>query len=150
TTTATTAKLAVSLYNASGVSVASGKTVTVKYAVAGGTATGGGVDYSLLGTGTLTFGPSNTPQTQYLSLPVKPDTRLEGDGTILVRLSGPVNALLGTTTATNRTLHTYTIDETAPAITPLAGQTFPDGLRTNKKVITGLVTDRSSGVASLQ
>src|SRR5206468_3390973 len=46
----TPANLAVAL------STASGKTVTINYAVTGGTATGGGVDYTLAN-GTLTFAP---------------------------------------------------------------------------------------------
>src|SRR5207247_9599617 len=42
-------------------SAASGRTVTVDYAVTGGTASGGGVDYSLA-SGTLSFAPGVTTQ----------------------------------------------------------------------------------------
>src|SRR5213078_3982426 len=51
----TTANLTVAL------STVSGKTVTVDYAVSGGTATGGGVDYTLA-SGTLSFAPGVTNQ----------------------------------------------------------------------------------------
>ena len=50
----TPANLAVAL------SGASGSTITVDYAVTGGTASGGGVDYTL-GASTLTFNPGDMP-----------------------------------------------------------------------------------------
>src|SRR5439155_18284326 len=82
-------------------SAASGKTVTVAYAVTGGTATGGGVDYTLA-SGTLTFAPGVT--TQNINITVVNDATDEDDETIQVTLSSPSNATLGVTTT-----HTYTI-----------------------------------------
>src|SRR5205814_433386 len=71
------------------------------YAVTGGTATGGGVDYTLA-SGTLTFAPGVTNQN--ISITVVNDTTDEDDESIQVTLSSPSNATLGATIA-----HTYTI-----------------------------------------
>src|SRR5205823_9212893 len=88
-------------------SAASGRTVTVDYAVTGGTATGGGVDYTLA-SGTLTFAPGVTNQS--IAIGVVDDALDEANETILVSLSNPTNATLGATAT-----HTYTIiDNDAP------------------------------------
>ncbi|MHC4866972.1 MAG: Calx-beta domain-containing protein [Planctomycetota bacterium] len=79
-------------------------TVTVDYAVTGGTATGGGVDYTLLGTGTLTFDPYVT--TQNISLDIVDDGDIESAETVELTLSNPTNATLGSITQ-----HTYTIND---------------------------------------
>src|SRR5205823_7461381 len=73
-------------------STASAKTVSVSYAVTGGTATGGGVDYTLAN-GTLTFAPGVT--TQNISIAAANDTLDEYDETIQLALSSPINATLG-------------------------------------------------------
>ena len=99
----TPADLAVSL------SAASGQTVTVDYAVTGGTATGGGVDYTLAA-GTLTFLPGET--THNVSAAIVDDAIDEADETIIVTLSNPTNATLGA-----NTVHTYTINDDDPAPT---------------------------------
>ena len=92
-------------------SAASGKTVTVDYAVTGGTATGGGVDYSLA-SGTLTFAPGVTNQN--IAIAIVDDALDEPNETIVVTLSSPTNATLGATTA-----HTYTItdNDNPPTVT---------------------------------
>src|SRR5439155_1702811 len=88
-------------------SAASGQTVTVDYAITGGTATGGGVDYTLAGR-TLTFAPGATNQN--IAIVIADDALDEANETILVSLSNPTNANLGATTT-----HTYTItDHDAP------------------------------------
>src|SRR5205814_3929159 len=91
-------------------STVSGRTVTVGYSVTGGTATGGGVDYTLAA-GTLTFAPGVT--TQNISIAVVNDTLDEDDETIQVALSSPTNATLGATPT-----HTYTIldDDPLPSL----------------------------------
>ncbi len=94
---ATPATLAVEL------SAASALTVTVNYAVSGGTATGGGTDYTLAG-GTLTFTPGTTSQN--ISATIVNDAAVEGDETIIVDISGPLNATLGAMTS-----HTYTVTD---------------------------------------
>jgi len=84
-------------------SPASSETVTVDYAVTGGTATRD-VDY-ILGDGTLTFSPGET--TQNISITIIDDDLEEGSETIEITLSNPSsNALLGT-----RLQHTFTIDD---------------------------------------
>jgi len=67
-------------------------TVTVNYAVTGGTATNG-QDYSVSGGGSLTFGPGVTKQT-FTVIPVD-DSLVEPVETIVLALSNPGNATLG-------------------------------------------------------
>src|SRR5213079_2031893 len=73
-------------------STVSAKTATVNYTVSGGTATGGGVDYTLA-SGTLVFAPGVT--TQNISIAVVNDTLDENDETVLVTLSSPTNSTVG-------------------------------------------------------
>jgi hypothetical protein len=77
-------------------SAASGRTVTVSYATANGTATQP-ADYTST-SGTLTFAPGDTSKT--ISVQVVGDTRSEGNETFTVNLSNPVNADLTTPTVT--------------------------------------------------
>ncbi len=76
-------------------------TCSVDYSVSGGTATGGGADYTLA-SGTLTF-PAGT-LTKNIAITITDDSDDENDQTIEVTLSNPVNVSLGT-----NTVHTYTI-----------------------------------------
>jgi len=76
------------------------ETVTVRYAVTGGTATAG-TDYNL-SDGTLTFEPGQT--SQLINLSIVDDTSVEDAETIVIKLSKPTNATLGTNSE-----HTYTI-----------------------------------------
>ena len=80
--------------------------ITVNYRVSGGTATGGGVDYTLA-SGTLTFNPGAT--TQNIAVTIINDTLDEADETIQITLSNPINATLGA-----NTVHTYTINDDDP------------------------------------
>ena len=91
-------------------SAASGQDVTVDYAVTG-TATGGGTDYTLAN-GTLTITAGNTSGTITISSIVD-DALDEVDETVIVTLSNPSNATLGSDDA-----HTYTItdDDNAPTV----------------------------------
>jgi hypothetical protein len=82
-------------------SAVSTTTVTVNYAVTGGSATGGGVDYTLAA-GTLTFLPSTNNQS--FRITVVNDTAVETNEVIRISLSAPGNAQLDA----NAT-HTYTI-----------------------------------------
>ena len=66
--------------------------VTVQYGVAGGTAVGGGVDFTLA-PGTLFFPPGTTATNLFISL--VNDGYTEGTETILVGLSNAANALIG-------------------------------------------------------
>jgi len=84
-----------------GLSRAFKHTVTVDYAVTGGTATGDGVDY-ILEPGTLAFNAYETAKD--ISITIISDQSPEGNETIEVTLSNPINATLG-----SNTQHTYTI-----------------------------------------
>jgi uncharacterized repeat protein (TIGR03806 family) len=91
-------------------SATSGRTVSVSYAVTGGSATGNGTDYTLA-SGTLTMlAGSNSAD---ITFTVVNDTVSEPNETIQITLSAPVNATLG-----SATVHTYTInnDDTVPSI----------------------------------
>jgi len=80
------------------------QTVMVNYAVNfGSTATGGGTDYTLAA-GSLTFNPGETSKN--LSMTINDDNVDENDETIIVDLSSPSNAILGTPSS-----HTYTIQD---------------------------------------
>ncbi|MHC4302359.1 MAG: Calx-beta domain-containing protein, partial [Planctomycetota bacterium] len=76
-------------------------TVTVEYAVTGGTADGNGVDYNL-SPGVLTFDPCVTNRT--IDIIIVNDGAVEEDETIQVTLFNPVDADLGANAQ-----HTYTI-----------------------------------------
>ncbi len=77
-------------------SKASATSVTVQYATAGGTATGG-VDY-VEGAGTVTFAPGVTSQTVHVD--IKGDTVAEPTETFTVTLSNPSGATVSRDTAT--------------------------------------------------
>ena len=82
--------------------------VTVDYAVTGGTAIGGGMDYILAaGTATILAGQTTTN----ITASVVDDIMTEPDETIIVTLSNPINATLGTNTT-----HTYTILDNDPLV----------------------------------
>ena len=76
-------------------------TVSVNYAATGGSATGGGVDYTLT-SGTLTFAPGETIKA--IEVAIHDDFIFEWEETIKITLSSPVNANLGTPAT-----HTVTI-----------------------------------------
>jgi hypothetical protein len=82
-------------------SAASGRSVTVAYATADGTATAGS-DYTAR-SGTLTFAAGVTSVT--LAITVRGDTTIEPDETVLVNLTNPTNSTIlkaqGTLTIVN-------------------------------------------------
>lgn len=81
-------------------SAAPAEAVQVTYAVTG-TATGGGVDYTLAN-GTLTVPVGQTSAN--LSLVIIDDAIADPNETVIVTLTGPVNASLGTTTVYTHTI----------------------------------------------
>ncbi|MCB1178108.1 MAG: hypothetical protein KDK36_11055, partial [Leptospiraceae bacterium] len=89
---------------------ASNLSASINYSVTGGTAVGGGVDYTLA-SGTLNFNPGDT--TKNITLTVNNDLVDEPAETIIITLDTPVGATLGTNTT-----HTYTIndDDLAPNV----------------------------------
>jgi hypothetical protein len=90
---------------------ADGAEVSVDYATANGTATGG-LDYTPAG-GRLVFGAGVTEQT--LRIPVHGDRLQEEDETFFVVLENPVNAVLASTQG----IGTILDDDEAPAVFPL-------------------------------
>ena len=84
-------------------SAASGQDVTVDYALTG-TATGSGTDYTLAN-GTLTISAGSTSGTITIGSIID-DSITEGNETVIVTLSSPSNATLGSDDA-----HTYTITD---------------------------------------
>ncbi len=90
----------------------SASTITVHYAATGGTATDG-VDYTVAGTGTLTFAPGIT--TQNIVVNVVGDTQVEPDETIVMTLSTPSGATIATATATGTILN----DDAGPPVLAL-------------------------------
>jgi hypothetical protein len=85
-------------------SAASGKTVTVQYDTADGTAVAPG-DYTAVVGGTLTFNPGVT--TQNINITINDDGAPEGNETFTITLSAPSNATL----AGANNPHTYTIND---------------------------------------
>ena len=93
-------------------SAASGLEVTVDYAVTG-TAAGNGTDYTL-SDGTLSFSAGETDNSITIA-DIVDDLLYEGNETVVVTLSNPVNAVLG-----SNTVYTYTItddDSPLPTVT---------------------------------
>jgi len=85
----------------------SATTVTYTTSTGAGTATGGacstaGVDYATT-TGTATVASGQTTTT--VNIPLCGDTEYEGDESFMVTLSAPVNATLGTASATGKLLN---------------------------------------------
>ena len=110
-------------------SFASTLTVTVDYAVTGGTATGGGVDY-ILEPGTLTFEPGETSKT--ISVELVDDGVFEAPETVVITLSNPTNAELGAITE-----HTLEICTPLAELTALVWGTDIVGANANTQYPTG-------------
>ncbi len=81
---------------------------TVDYSVTGGTATGGGTDYTLAsGTATIAI----NAQTTTISITINDDAIYEASETIIVSLTNPTN---GNLSSTNPIDYTYTITDNDP------------------------------------
>jgi hypothetical protein len=111
--------------------------VTVDYAVTGGTATGGGVDYTLAD-GTLTFAPG--AREAALELTTVDDSLPELRETVEVHLAGPTNALLGATTSCTLSI----VDDDSHTVTFELGE---HGTRTGGGNLTQLVAPGEAAVA---
>ncbi|MHC4529110.1 MAG: Calx-beta domain-containing protein [Planctomycetota bacterium] len=90
------------VYVSVSLSAAATETITVDYDVIGGTATGGGVDYTL-DPGTLTFNVNDVTKDIVIDI-VSDANEQEPAETIVIELSNPVGAKLG-----SQTQYTYTI-----------------------------------------
>jgi len=118
-------------------SSASSQTVQVGYSVTGGTATGGGTDFSG-GSGTLSF--SSGIQNQNVLLNVVNDNLNENDETVVVTLSSPVNGTLGAQTS-----HTYTIQDNDPLPTVQFLQTLSSQLESVTTPVIAVTLSPASG-----
>jgi hypothetical protein len=78
-------------------SEAATETITVDYNVTGGTAEGGGVDYNMVDSGTLTFNINDVNKTIPITI-VSDANGSEPPETIIIELSDPNNAMLGSQT----------------------------------------------------
>ena len=128
-------------------STSSSSNVTVDYAVTG-TATGTGTDYTLAN-GTLTITAGNTTGTITIASIVD-DALVEGNETVIVTLSNPSGATLGTDT-----VHTYTItdNDSAPTVSDAemnsATEQVNELWRANDRLYNERVTDQSRQILQL-
>ncbi len=126
-------------------SAASGKTVTVDYATADGTATAG-TDYTAIGTTTLTFAAGETSKT--VSVTVTGDTVTEPDETVLLNLSSPGNASIsdaqGSGTITNDDTSSYGDGGSSPSGSGTSATVIVNGV--SKTAGTSQTTTNSSGL----
>jgi len=130
----TPANLAVSL------SAASGLNVTVEFTVSGGSATGDGTDYTLA-SGTLTISAGSTSSN--ISATIVDDGLDENDETIMVTISNPSNASLGTNTT-----HTYTIIDNDDPPTVTVSSTASSPTNTSPIPITVTFSQSVTGFVS--
>jgi hypothetical protein len=84
-------------------SALSSNDISVDYYISGGTADGGGIDYTLA-SGTLTIPAGSWGKN--ISIPINNDMFEESNETIIITLTNPANATLGTILN-----HTYTIND---------------------------------------
>jgi hypothetical protein len=108
-------------------SATAGVTVTVDYDVSWGTATGGGVDYTLVA-GSLSLDPGQTTAT--VGVTIVDDDEHEPDEMLEVALSHPQNATLGPQSSTTLTIEDDDPDTTPPdppvLLSPPDGSTTSD------------------------
>ncbi|HBX50572.1 MAG TPA: hypothetical protein DEH02_05815 [Bacteroidales bacterium] len=91
----------------------SGEDITIDYDVIGGTATGGGTDYTLAN-GTLTIPAGDLMG--YIEITINNDVSIELDETIDIELSSPTNSSLG-----GNTTNTFTILDNDASVTGFTG-----------------------------
>lgn len=115
-------------------SAVSGKTITVDYSATGGTATGSGVDYTLAN-GTITIAAGEISGDIFPA--IIDDSGIELSETIIITLSNPVNAALGSDVT-----YTYTIIDNDNI-----GPYGPGGVGDAASNILWLRADYISGVA---
>ena len=87
------------------------------FSVTGGTATGGGTDFTLAD-GTATVPGDNTSTSTTFSIDISDDSNFEEDETVVVELSNPSNANLGDGSSSQPTTFTLLIEdnETPPTV----------------------------------
>ncbi|MCB0482369.1 MAG: T9SS type A sorting domain-containing protein [Flavobacteriales bacterium] len=119
---------------------------TVDYSVTGGTATGGGTDYTLA-SGTVTFLAGVT--TGSFNITINNDALYENNETIMIALSNPTNCNLDGTAPLGGTgfiSHTYTITENDIPPTIQFNSTTSNGLESVTSVSFQLDLNLASGI----
>ena len=152
----TPASIEVVLETAVGPNIGSGIAASINYAAVGGTADGLGVDYTLLGGGTINFAPGEITHT--FSMAIIDDNVYEGNEVVLFMLSDEDEATLVSPTA-----HTFTITENDPipsiafdaatssgdeSISPVSLEVTLSG-RTSLQVTVDYVMDLDAGTATV-
>ncbi len=110
----------------------SAQQVTVDYAVNAASTATSGTDHAALADGTLTF-PAGTA-TRTITVSVTGDELDEPDETVVIKLSDPENAVLGTATATG----TITDDDASPVLAAIADISYAVGQTVS---VTAAATD---------
>ena len=128
-------------------SAESGKVVTVDYADAGTGTAESGTDYTALAAGTLTFAAGDTTAT--VGVQVTGDTVNEPDETIVLKLSGAVNATLAVVAGQTADTGAITIDDDDAATATLA--LTPDSISENGglSTVTATLAVPSSAVVTI-
>ena len=116
-------------------SPASGREVTVDYAVDSTSTASSGNDFTPLPSGTLTFTAGDTSKT--ITVAVTGDGVDEPNETVVLKLSDASNATIGTATATG----TITDDDSSPVLADIANETIKLGQAVD---ITATATDGDS------
>ena len=123
----------------------SGKQVTVDYAEGAGGTAAAGTDYTALAAGTLTFAAGETSRS--VDVTVAGDATDEADETVVVTLSGPVNAALAVAAGQTADTGTGTItdDDAAPEVS-ISSPSVAEGAMGSTAVLSFAVTlDAVSG-----
>ena len=128
-------------------SAESGKVVTVDYADAGTGTAESGTDYTALAAGTLTIAAGDTTAT--VGVQVTGDTVNEPDETIVLKLSGAVNATLAVVAGQTADTGAITIDDDDAATATLA--LTPDSISENGglSTVTATLAVPSSAVVTI-
>jgi len=152
----TPASIEVVLETAVGPNIGSGIAASIDYEVLGGTADGSGVDYTLLGGGTINYAPGETTHT--ISMAIIDDNIYEGNEVVQLILSDPDEATL-----ISPTMHTFTITENDPipsiafaaatssgdeSVSPVSLEVTLSG-RTSLQVTVDYVVDVDAGTATV-
>jgi hypothetical protein len=119
-------------------STVSGQNVTVNYATANGTATGGSSADFFTTSGTLTFGPGTT--TQSITVTVRGDTADEVNETFFVNLSNPGNATI-TDAQGQGTIN----DNDNPPSLSIDNETVTEGNTANTNAVFNVTLSAASG-----
>jgi hypothetical protein len=89
-------------------------TATVNFTITGGTATGGGVDFSFTSTLTIPAGAYDGFEIELTNLTIINDALVEGDETIVIQITSVTGVTVTIPSSSNTTTHTIIDDDTLP------------------------------------